>query len=374
MSKPKVVRNPYASTNKKSSSMASSTATSTSYNKRAHHSNIDGDDFFLGSNTYSASTFSQAFAAVESSEKYQKEIAILQPESDQKRCKSAKAENRLTNNSNGEIQSAISESNNVGSTGSTEVESLENRRYNHAFLQAHVLHVSPKQRGNSVLKHIRNVPYQYSQIVPDFILGSNRCALFLSLKYHTLHPNYIQRRINELKNDFSLRVLLCLVDMDDNAAIINALNKTAVFHNLSLILAWSNEEAARECYWIRKIRLKILNLLLFISGYLETFKAYESKDSSSIQKREKESFADQIADVLTSIRSVNKTDSSYLVAQFGTFKQLVGASMDELSLCHGIGERKVQRLFNAFNKPFRKKRLKCNDTNHISDTDDTKLK
>jgi len=67
---------------------------------------------------------------------------------------------------------------------------------------------------------------------------------------------------------------------------------------------------------------------------------------------------DQVADVLTSIRSINKTDSSYLVSQFGSFQQLVGASVEELSLCNGIGEKKVMRLYDAFNKPFNKKRRK----------------
>lgn len=110
---------------------------------------------------------------------------------------------------------------------------------------------------------------------------------------------------------------------------------------------------------------------MIILGYLETFKAFESKDASSIQKREKELFADQVADVLTSVRSVNKTDSAYLVSQFGTLKQLVGSSADELSLCHGIGERKVQRLYNAFNKPFRKRKNQSNDAKDNDEDSDT---
>jgi len=41
-------------------------------------------------------------------------------------------------------------------------------------------------------------------------------------------------------------VLLCLVDLEDNAKVINALTKIAVVNDLSMLLVWSNEEAARK--------------------------------------------------------------------------------------------------------------------------------
>ncbi len=198
-------------------------------------------------------------------------------------------------------------------------------------LQPHVLHVSTKQRGNGILRFIRNVPFAYAKIKPDYILGPNRCALFLSFRYHNLHPNYIHRRIAEIKSDFDLRVLLCLVDVDDNAAIILVLNKICAVNNLTLILAWSEEEAAR---------------------YLETFKAFEGKDASMIQKKKEVTYPEQVADVLGSVRSVNKTDSAQLVSQFGTLRNVITASQEEIQLCPGIGDKKARRLFDAFNKPF----------------------
>ena len=79
-----------------------------------------------------------------------------------------------------------------------------------ALIQPHVLLVSSRQRGNSILGFIRNVPFTYAKIIPDYIFGPNRCALFLSFKYHNLHPNYIHRRIAELKNDFD--VLISRID------------------------------------------------------------------------------------------------------------------------------------------------------------------
>ena len=116
-----------------------------------------------------------------------------------------------------------------------------------SLAQPHVLHVSHKQRGNGLLRYLRNVPYAFSNMTgPDYIISPNQCALYLSMKYHNLHPNYIHRRIAEIKNDFDLRVLLCLVDVCDNAATLLFLNKLCAVNNLTLLLAWSEEEAGKE--------------------------------------------------------------------------------------------------------------------------------
>ena len=206
-------------------------------------------------------------------------------------------------------------------------------RDHHILLQPHVLYVSTRQRGNGVLKHIRNVPYAFSKMVPDYILSSTRCALFLSIKYHQLYPNYIHLRLGELRTDFALRLLLVLVDVEDNANALHVLNILAVKHNLTLILAWSELEVAR---------------------YLETYKAFDGKDATIIQKREQTNFVDQIADILSAAKPLNKTDSAELLSHFKSLRKIIAASKDELALCTGIGPIKVQRLWDAFHKPFSK--------------------
>jgi DNA excision repair protein ERCC-1 len=115
------------------------------------------------------------------------------------------------------------------------------------------------------------------------------------------------------------------------------LNKLAVVNNMTLILAWSEEEAAR---------------------YLETYKAFDGKDASSIQRREQTNFVDQAADFLTAAKGVNKTDSAQLLSQFSSLKAIMAASVDELGLCHGMGEVKVRRLYDALHKPFSSQRAK----------------
>ena len=270
----------------------------------------------LNSSAYGAptlSTFSQAFEAIEGTQHYKNE----QERSASTRCQ---ADNQ------GRAQQRSFE------TGPAAGESLPSDRAHHAWLQPHVLYVSTRQRGNGVLSYIRNVPTAVSRMTPDYVMSATRCALFLSCKYHALYPNYIFKRLAELKSDFTLRVLLVLVDVEqDTANTLLQLNCLAVQHNMTLILAWSEEEAAR---------------------YLETFKAFDGKDASLIQKKEKSHFADQVADVLGTVNSVNKADSGQLLSQFTNVRSIAAASMDELGLVPGMGEVKVKRLYDAFHKPF----------------------
>lgn len=75
----------------------------------------------------------------------------------------------------------------------------------------HCLLVSPKQKGNPLLKAISNVPWEYEDMVPDYQMGKTTCALFLSLRYHNLNPDYIHERLKLLGKMYELRILLVLV-------------------------------------------------------------------------------------------------------------------------------------------------------------------
>lgn len=35
------------------------------------------------------------------------------------------------------------------------------------------------QRGNPILKFVRSVPWEFGEVVPDYVLGRTTCALFL---------------------------------------------------------------------------------------------------------------------------------------------------------------------------------------------------
>lgn len=181
--------------------------------------------------------------------------------------------------------------------------------------------VSPRQRGNPVLKFVRNVPWEFGDVVPDYVLGQSTCALFLSLRYHNLHPDYIHGRLQSLGKSFALRVLLIQVDVKDPQRALKDLAKMCILADCTLVLAWSAEEAGR---------------------YLETYKAYEQKPADLLMEKLEQDFVSRVTECLTTVKSVNKTDSQTLLTTFGSLEQLIAASREDLALCPGLGPQKVR--------------------------------
>ncbi|NWY08003.1 ERCC1 protein, partial [Nothoprocta ornata] len=178
----------------------------------------------------------------------------------------------------------------------------------------------PPQRGNPALRFVRNVPWAFGDIVPDYVLGQSTCALFLSLRYHNLHPGYIHERLRSLGRSFALQLLLLQVDVKDPHRALKELAKICILADCTLVLAWSPEEAGR---------------------YLETYKAYEQKPAELLMEKVEQDFLSRVTDCLTSVKSVNKTDTSSLLATFGSLAAMARASKEDLSLCPGVGPQKV---------------------------------
>lgn len=193
--------------------------------------------------------------------------------------------------------------------------------------------VSNRQKGNPLLKHIRNVRWVFAEIVCDYLLGQSACALYLSLRYHLLHPDYLYYRIRELQKNFKLRVVLCHVDVEDVVKPLLEVTKTAMLHDWTLLCGWSLEECGR---------------------YLETIKVYENKPADIIQGQMDTDYLSRLTHALTSVRHVNKTDVVTLGSTFGSLSHIMDASMEDLARCPGIGERKVKRLYDTFHEPFKR--------------------
>ncbi|OWK49904.1 DNA excision repair protein ERCC-1, partial [Lonchura striata] len=134
-------------------------------------------------------------------------------------------------------------------------------------------HATPPQRGNPVLRFIRGVPWRFGDVVPDYVLGASTCALFLSLRYHQLHPEYIHERLRELGRSFGLQLLLLQVDVRDPQRSLQDLAKVCLLTDCTLLLAWSAEEAGR---------------------YLETFKSYEQKPPDLLRERVEPDFLSRV--------------------------------------------------------------------------------
>ncbi len=116
-----------------------------------------------------------------------------------------------------------------------------------------------RQRGNPVLRHVRNVPVEFrddAQLAADFLAGDACAVLFLSLQYHVRSRGYIVQRLQELRRrPYRARVLLVLADAPGPEALLRQLGVACVGARATLLVAFGPEEAAR---------------------YLETLRAYEN--------------------------------------------------------------------------------------------------
>ena len=193
---------------------------------------------------------------------------------------------------------------------------------------------SEKQRGNPLLKHVRKVPWEFEEgLVADYILGSSCVALYLSVRYHTLQPEYIHERIKLLGKGHRLRVLVVQVDVKDPQHVLSQLMRIAILSELTLMLAWNIEEAA---------------------AILETYKLFETKPPDMIMEKSGTEPHEKIVDALTSVKSVNRTDAVTLLGTFKTLSNIITASADDLALCPGFGPNKAKKLHKVFSENFRR--------------------
>lgn len=195
--------------------------------------------------------------------------------------------------------------------------------------------VSPRQKGNPILNNVKSTAWEYSDIPADYVLGATTCALFLSLKYHRLHPEYIYNRIRDLKGQYDLRIVLTMVDVENHEDSLRELSKTSLVNNVTIMLCWSAQEAGR---------------------YLELFKTFEHAAPTSIRAKQSSTYSENMVEFITVPRGINKTDAVGLVSNFGSIRTAINAGPEEIGLIAGWGDKKVQRWCNAVKEPFRVKK------------------
>ncbi|CDK30010.1 unnamed protein product [Kuraishia capsulata CBS 1993] len=197
------------------------------------------------------------------------------------------------------------------------------------------IQVSKHQRGNPMLDHLRDVGWTYNESVKkvDYLVNSKLVVIYLSLKYHKLHPEYIYNKIKGLGstgNTQALKVLLVVVDIENTNDIVRELNKVCLFNDLSLLLAWSNEEASRFLTFLKMHEFNI---------HTSTIRGNTSKDQF---------------ESLSSIRTINKTNSKDLLRKYGSLQNLMVHATDEeeLGAISGMGQVKVKKLLRVLDEPF----------------------
>ena len=124
---------------------------------------------------------------------------------------------------------------------------------------------------------------------------------------------------------------------EDVQTPLRQLGELCIEKGCTLLLGWSFLEVAR---------------------YLETLKLYEGKPATLIQEKKGETFEEKVRDVLTTIRSVNKTDVARLSSNFRSLKSLMSAEIDDLALTPGLGSTKANRIFSCWHQPFKKAKKK----------------
>lgn len=205
------------------------------------------------------------------------------------------------------------------------------------------IQVARSQTGNPILEYLPFYQTNTKIRDVDYVINSKCVALFLSLKYHKLHPEYIYNKLKKVtyNHEDTIRVLLVLVDISDFQDVIRELNKIALYNKLSLIVAWSNEQCAT---------------------YLQNLKSVEKETSKKIiqgsRSKDEEvlandtNYLERVIDVISSVKSVSQTNAKSLIAKHGSVRAVIAASPDDLSAIDGLGPLKVDRLMRAFNDPF----------------------
>uniref|UniRef100_A0AC34FGE4 DisA/LigA helix-hairpin-helix motif domain-containing protein n=1 Tax=Panagrolaimus sp. ES5 TaxID=591445 RepID=A0AC34FGE4_9BILA len=204
-----------------------------------------------------------------------------------------------------------------------------------------------RQEGNPVIKYVRNVPFEYAEIKADFECGRGCGLLYLSLKWHKLHQNYIETRFSDGAG-YAIKILLVLVNVEDPTALLRDMNMFCYRGGWTLILCYSVEEAAE---YIENLKISERKKPEEVLQGREQWKQKQIAGPSRPQNmdRQKQKLAFEAAvKFLSSIRSVTQSDAKRLLGSFGTLKNIAQANKDDLSVTPGLGPIKAQNVYSFF--------------------------
>ena len=159
------------------------------------------------------------------------------------------------------------------------------------------LQVHSRQRGNPLLKHFRQVKWEYSDVIlggADYSMSRSSCALYLSLRYHSLNPNYIYDRLKSSKLPYQLKILLVQCDVTEPSESLKELARLCILYEFTLLLSWSDEESAR---------------------FLETYRIMEGKSAENLmdgQQQQSNDYLSKLIDMLTQVSAFDESTKAYM--------------------------------------------------------------
>ncbi|CAD5210030.1 unnamed protein product [Bursaphelenchus xylophilus] len=205
--------------------------------------------------------------------------------------------------------------------------------------------VNRKQQGNPVLKYVRAVPYEWSsEIRPDYLCGM--CGiLYLTLKWHKLHPSYLETRLNDL-TVYDLKILLVLNNVEDPSYLLKDLNILCYRSHWTMVVAQSVEEAGE---YIENLKLSERRNPADTIRTINEYKLKRKNDGKPLTVKEKHrQNYESAVKFLSSIKGITVSDAKRLLGSFGSIQTISKCSVDQINLCPGLGPTKSQRLYEFF--------------------------
>ncbi|KAH3674645.1 hypothetical protein WICMUC_003191 [Wickerhamomyces mucosus] len=104
--------------------------------------------------------------------------------------------------------------------------------------------VNKNQQGNPILEFVKNVNWEYVERRNSYdYLVNGRQIMYLSLKYHKLHPEHINLKMKGLMKKNA--ILLCQVDVTNNDTILREINKVCLYNEITLLLSFTHEQSGK---------------------------------------------------------------------------------------------------------------------------------
>jgi DNA excision repair protein ERCC-1 len=108
--------------------------------------------------------------------------------------------------------------------------------------------IHPNQRQNPLIQCLANTAFAFHDgLNVDFHISQSICALFLSIRYHRLHPHYLHTRMTTNRSaleGYTRRVVLLKVDVDDGDANLLDLNVLCAAQEWTLLVGFTDDELA----------------------------------------------------------------------------------------------------------------------------------
>ncbi|KAH0788472.1 DNA excision repair protein ERCC-1 [Histomonas meleagridis] len=190
--------------------------------------------------------------------------------------------------------------------------------------------ISKTQEGNPLIKILAPAQMVWNEnSVCDYSIGYKIGILFLSLKYHRTHPEYLGKKIANFRGGYATRILLLVVDIQNPDHVISKLTSLSIANNLNVVLAFDFEEAGR---WI-----------------LTMYNTQESQVDEL--KASNETTYDIAIDALNAV-GISRKDAASMIESYGTVSDCLLQNRNRLAKANILSDSKMEQFLAVLDEPF----------------------